>query len=166
MSNFRRFPYEISREIFVLNYCITNSTLYLISKLFISYVYVSYIKIVLNFISILHIVLRESVWNFSFFLIFFFFIFLVRHENRDEHCEFLILADIKILTRVLKLSHTVLIFKNNVTIGAPYSHNEQNTSYTSKLFSTFLKMWKISHLIWDCFNITLCGFWDGINKES
>ena len=111
MSNFRRFPYEISREIFVLNYCITNSTLYLISKLFISYVYVSYIKIVLNFISILHIVLRESVWNFSFFLIFFFFISLVRHENRDEHCEFLILADIK-------LSHTVLIFKKNVIISA------------------------------------------------
>ena len=118
MSNFRRFPYEISREIFVLNYCITNSTLYLISKLFILYVYVSYIKIVLNFISILHIVLRESVWNFSFFLIFFFFISLVRHENRDEHCEFLILADIKILTRVLKLSHAVLIFKKNVIISA------------------------------------------------
>ena len=36
----------------------------------ISYVYVSYVKIVLYFTSVLHVILKKSVWNFSFLLFF------------------------------------------------------------------------------------------------
>ena len=41
------------------------------------YLYVRHIKTVLYFISILHIILKKSVWNFYFFL----FCSLVRNEN-------------------------------------------------------------------------------------
>ena len=75
---FRNSSYEILREISILNYCIKNSLLYLISYLYISCVYVSYIKIVLYFISILHSILKKSVCNFCFFKL---FCSLVRNEN-------------------------------------------------------------------------------------
>ena len=32
------------------------------------------------------------------------------------HCKFLVLSEIKIFTEILKLSHTMLSFKNNGTI--------------------------------------------------
>ena len=75
---FRNSSYEILTEISILNYCIKNSMLYLISYLYISCVYVSYIKIVLNFISILHSILKKSVCNFCFFKL---LCSLVRNEN-------------------------------------------------------------------------------------
>ena len=61
------------RELSILYYYIKNSTFYLILQLYIPYVYVWYIKIVLYFISILHVMLKKSVWIFNFFLIFLFF---------------------------------------------------------------------------------------------
>ena len=66
--------YEIFGEISILYYYIKDSTLYLlVSYLSISYVYV-------NFISILHFILKKSVWNFSF-LLFLLLRSLVRNEN-------------------------------------------------------------------------------------
>ena len=44
------------------------------------YMFLSYIKIVLYFISIIHVILRKSVCNFAF-LLFFSFLILVRNEN-------------------------------------------------------------------------------------
>ena len=54
-------------EISIFYYDKKIFTLYLILWVYISYVYeVLYIKIILGFISILNVILRESVWNFSF----------------------------------------------------------------------------------------------------
>ena len=55
-----------------LYYYIKNYTVYLISQLCI-YVYVSYIKIVLYYISILHVIIKKNVRNFCFFETFLFF---------------------------------------------------------------------------------------------
>ena len=51
-----------------------NSTLYFLSYLYVSYAYESYIKTVLYFISILYVMLKKSMCNFSFILLFSFFI--------------------------------------------------------------------------------------------
>ena len=59
---------------------IKNSTLYLISWLYILYAYV-YIKTVLNFISIFHVILKKSEWNFLIVIIIFLFCSSVRDEN-------------------------------------------------------------------------------------
>ena len=64
----------------ILFYYIKNSTLYLTSQLYISNVYVSYIKTVSYFISMLHAILKENVSNF-YFLLFFVFCSLVRNYN-------------------------------------------------------------------------------------
>ena len=56
------FSNGMRRKISEFYHYVKNSTSYLISLLYISYVYVSYIKIVLYFISILHVVLKKSVW--------------------------------------------------------------------------------------------------------
>ena len=53
-------------------YYIRNSIIYVIWQLCISYVYVSYIKIALYFISILHFILKRNA-EFFFFIIFFLF---------------------------------------------------------------------------------------------
>ena len=63
---FNHSSYKMLKEICILYYYTKNSTLYLISQLYLSYVYVSYIKIVLYFISILHVILKQSVLNFAF----------------------------------------------------------------------------------------------------
>ena len=72
---FKLSSYKMLREISILYYYIKYSTLYLISWLYISYVYVSYIKNLLYFISMLHIILKRSVWNFLLFFIIFLFLF-------------------------------------------------------------------------------------------
>ena len=72
---FKHSSYKMLREISILYYYIKNSILYLIW-----YVYVSYIKIVLYFISILHVILKKSVRNFCFWT---FFCSLVKNENTN-----------------------------------------------------------------------------------
>ena len=66
------------RELSILYYYIKNSTFYLILQLYIPYVYVWYIKIVLYFISILHVMLKKSVWIFNFFKFFYFLLFSLK----------------------------------------------------------------------------------------
>ena len=69
---------EMLKEISILYYFIKNSILHLISSLCMSYVYVSYIKIVLYLISALHVILKKSVWSFYFLKL---FCSLVRSET-------------------------------------------------------------------------------------
>ena len=61
--------YEMLREISILYCYIENSTFYLISQLYVSYVYVCVVN--KNCI-ILHVILKKSVWNFFFFIFFLF----------------------------------------------------------------------------------------------
>ena len=72
---FKHSSYEMLKEISILYYFIKNPILHLISELYISYVYVSYIKIVLYLISALHAILKKSV---EFLLFETFFCSLVR----------------------------------------------------------------------------------------
>ena len=64
---------KMSKKRLYKNY--KNATLHLILWLYISYVYdASYIKIVLDFFSILHLIVKKRVWNFAFFIIFSFLV--------------------------------------------------------------------------------------------
>ena len=65
----KHFSYEMLREISIFYFWIKNPALYLISYLYIC-VYVSHIEIVLYFISVLHAILKKSVWNFCFLKLF------------------------------------------------------------------------------------------------
>ena len=81
---FKHYSYEMQREMSILYYCIKNSTLYLISYFFIR-AYVSHIKIVLYFISVLHAILKKNVWNFCFLKL---FCSLVRNGNNMKRPGF------------------------------------------------------------------------------
>ena len=79
-ANFPIFLLQNAKGNFNTLFLHKNFTLYLISQviyIYISYVYVLNIKIVLYFISILHVILKKSVWNYFFFII----SFLLFSEN-------------------------------------------------------------------------------------
>ena len=90
--NFPNIPLTkcFGKFLLLIHYYYTKSyTLYLISQLYISHVY---IKIVLYFISILHVILKKSMWNVSFTLqvttFFSNFLHLKQLSKRKTTCEY------------------------------------------------------------------------------
>ena len=98
-----------------------------ISQLCISYVYVSYIKTILYFISILHVILHKSGWSFSF-LSFYFYFLLFNEEWNIKGLGFYTLQITKIFSNFPQLKQLKKYrIRVNIVIFLNYDLHELET---------------------------------------